>query len=226
MRNKILSLGDATEAVSFPDHSLNFWVSCMSVTQPELPPNVLLVSSDKAVVKQVRDTLADDYQLHAVEDSMVTLPGFLKKGRPDLILVIRESVDEPYLEILSQLLVESPLPVLVFVFRDPHRTARAAIRLGITSFVVDAFEEARIPTLIDVTLERFKQSQSLREELTKSQEELAARKVIERAKGLLMDRKKMSEEDAYRALRQLAMRQSKPIKEVSETLLMYSDILP
>ena len=114
----------------------------------------------------------------------------------------------------------------MYVITDPYRTARAAIRLGITSFVVDAFEAARMPTLIDVTLERFEQAQSLRNELVKSQEELAARKVIDRAKGLLMDRKNMSEEEAYRALRELAMRQAKPIREVAETLLTYSELLP
>ena len=95
-----------------------------------------------------------------------------------------------------------------------------------TSFVVDGLVAARVPTLIEVTMERFKLSEALRNELLKSQEELAARKVIERAKGLLMDKKQLNEQEAYRTLRELAMRQSKPIKDVAETLLMYSDILP
>ncbi len=189
-------------------------------------PNVLLVSSDPSVVEGVRGTFGNDYQMLAVDDSALTISAILEKGSPDIIVVVRDSVDAPYLESLSSLIVDSPLPVLVFVFRDPLRTARAAIRLGITSFVVDEFEAARMPTLIDVTLERFAQAQNLRNELVKSQEELAARKVIDRAKGLLMDRKNMSEEEAYRALRELAMRQSKPIREIAETLLTYSELLP
>ncbi len=189
-------------------------------------PNVLLVSSDPSVVEGVRGTFGNDYQMLAVDDSTLTISAILEKRSPDIIVVVRDSVDEPYLESLSSVFMDSPLPVLVFVFRDPLRTARAAIRLGITSFVVDEFEAARMPTLIDVTLERFAQAQNLRNELVKSQEELAARKVIDRAKGLLMDRKNMSEEEAYRALRELAMRQSKPIREVAETLLTYSELLP
>ena len=198
----------------------------MYSAKPEPIPNVLLVSSDPSVIDGVRGTFGSDYQMLAVDDSTPTIAAILEKGSPDIVVVIRESVDEDYLEALSGLMADSPLPVLVFVFTDPYRTARAAIRLGITSFVVDAFEAARMPTLIDVTLERFEQAQSLRNELVKSQEELAARKVIDRAKGLLMDRKNMSEEEAYRALRELAMRQAKPIREVAETLLTYSELLP
>lgn len=198
----------------------------MYSAKPEPIPNVLLVSSDPSVIEGMRGTFGTDYQMLAVDDSALTISAILEKGHPDIIVIVRDSVDEPYLETLTGMMADSPLPVLVFVFRDPLRTARAAIRLGITSFVVDEFEAARMPTLIDVTLERFEQAQNLRNELVKSQEELAARKVIDRAKGLLMDRKNMSEEEAYRALRELAMRQAKPIREVAETLLAYSELLP
>ena len=114
----------------------------------------------------------------------------------------------------------------MFVKRDPEKLAATAIRFGITSYVVDGYELNRVPTVIELSLERFKLQQALQDQLQKSQEELAARKVIERAKGLLMERKDLNEQDAYRSLRELAMRQSKSIKEVSETLILYSDLQP
>mgnify|MGYP001793124702 FL=1 len=144
----------------------------------------------------------------------------------DIVLFVKASLDATDLERISSMLAAVPIPVLVFVDSDPHSVARPAIRAGVTSFVVDGLVAARVPTLIEVTMERFKLSEALRNELLKSQEELAARKVIERAKGLLMDKKQLNEQEAYRTLRELAMRQSKPIKDVAETLLMYSDILP
>ena len=189
-------------------------------------PNILLVTSQENVSNSLERSFGESFELLAVEDSLSAIEEVLKTGLPDMVLLVRETIDEIYLESLTKVLEPSPLPILVFVQSDPQRTARAAIRLGITSFVVDEFEAARIPTLIDVTLERFKQSQSLREELVKSQEELAARKIIDRAKGLLMDRKQMTEQEAYKALRELAMRQAKPIREVAETLLTYSEVLP
>jgi len=144
----------------------------------------------------------------------------------DIVLFVKASLDNNDLERISSMLTAIPMPFLVFVDSDPNSIARPAIRAGVTSFVVDGLVAARVPTLIEVTMERFKLSESLRNELLKSQEELAARKVIERAKGLLMEKKQLSEQEAYRALRELAMRQSKSIKDVAETLLVYSDVLP
>ncbi len=144
----------------------------------------------------------------------------------DLLLFRLKTVELTSLELIKQMIDATPMPVMIFADDDPDQLAPIAIRYGITSFIVAGFEVRRVPTLIEVTIERFKLHNALRSELMKSQEELAARKVIERAKGLLMDRKQLNEQEAYRSLRELAMRQSKPIKEVAETLLLYSDILP
>ena len=187
---------------------------------------IVVVTSNSQVVAQLRDTLGSDFNLTAVPDSAneYVMPGHLP--RPDAILIVRDMINLKYLSTLNESLTQTPLPVAVFVQDDPNKLAAAAIRHGVTSYVVAGFEPRRVPTLIELTIERFKMQQALQNELLKSQEELAARKVIERAKGLLMDRKQLNEQEAYRTLRDLAMRQSKPIREVAETLLIYSDILP
>lgn len=188
--------------------------------------DILVVTSDRGVIERLRDTLGDHYKISSVSDSAreYVVPRHLP--RPDAILIVRDMIDLKYLSTLNESLAETPLPVAVFVQDDPNKLAAAAIRHGVTSYVVAGFDPRRVPTLIELTIERFKMQQALQNELLKSQEELAARKVIERAKGLLMDRKQLNEQEAYRTLRDLAMRQSKPIREVAETLLIYSEILP
>ncbi|MEM7458535.1 MAG: ANTAR domain-containing protein [Pseudomonadota bacterium] len=198
----------------------------MTTDSKNPPLNVLVVNADTASLAHMQQSLGDNYLFQAVRNGLNgELPAaFLRAS--DVLLIRQETVDLPYLEQVKQMIEAAPMPVMIFVDDDPSRLAPVAIRYGITSFIVAGFEIRRVPTLIEVTVERFKLHNALRSELLKSQEELAARKVIERAKGLLMDRKQLNEQEAYRSLRELAMRQSKPIREVAETLLIYSDILP
>lgn len=198
----------------------------MQLPSPSSSVSVLLIASTSDISDSLRSSLQENYRLQIVTEDAITSMAQTSLDATDIVLFIKASLDNEDLEKISSLLSAAPIPILVFVDSDPNSIARPAIRAGVTSFVVDGLVAARVPTLIEVTMERFKLSEALRNELLKSQEELAARKVIERAKGLLMDKKQLSEQEAYRSLRELAMRQSKPIKDVAETLLMYSDILP
>lgn len=192
----------------------------------DLNLNLLVVTSDDVAREQLRQTMTSDYSLQTVPDTphAFSLPDLA--AEPDVILIVKNTINQTYLETLKDVLLDTPRPVALFVQLDPERLAPLAIRYGITSFVVAGFEPARIPTLIEVTIERFRLQNSLQVELLKSREELASRKTIERAKGLLMERREMNEQEAYRILREFSMRQSKPIREVAETLLLYSEILP
>ena len=187
---------------------------------------VLTITSDVDAFARLQSSLDSEYALQRVPDVDDKSSLGLSQTAQDIVLIVRSDVTAPYLESWRDLIAQTPMPVILFAETDPHRVAPIAIRYGITSFVVAGFEPRRVPTLIEVSIERFKLHQALRTELTKSQEELAARKVIERAKGLLMEKKQLNEQEAYRRLRELAMRQSKSIKEVAETLILYSDILP
>ena len=187
--------------------------------------NILLATSDEFAGARLQRVLDTACTLQQTTDPVAQIAATLKPESFDILLVLSDTIDLESIEQLKDLSRDVSIPVVVFVSRDPEHLAPIAIRLGITSFVVDGFEVHRVPILIEVTLERFKLHEALRGELLKSQEELAARKVIERAKGILMQQKQSSEQEAYRALRELAMRQSKPIKEVAETLILYSDAL-
>lgn len=188
--------------------------------------DVLAVTNDARASEQLQVALNGDYVVHEISD---TADQFIRASsalKRDILVIVKDAIDLTYLEQIRGFIQKSPTPVMIFVKADPDRLAPIAIRYGITSFIVAGFEASRVPTLIEVTLERFKLHEALRNEVLKSQEELATRKVIERAKGLLMEKKNLNEQEAYRSLRELAMRQSKPLKEVAETLILYSDILP
>jgi response regulator NasT len=187
--------------------------------------NILLATSDEFAFARLQRVMDSTCTIQQSADPISDVSAKLEPGAFDILLVLSDTIDLAAIQQLKDASDRVSVPIVVFVSRDPENLAPVAIRLGITSFVVDGFEVHRVPTLIEVTLERFKLNEALRGELMKSQEELAARKVIERAKGILMQQKQSSEQEAYRTLRELAMRQSKPIKEVAETLILYSDAL-
>ena len=188
--------------------------------------NIHLLAADPRVASDLREVLGNETLRPLPQPALSQLDSLTPFAANDILVIVAPSVDLAYLTGLKDLVETSALAVILFVDEDPERLASTAIRFGVTSFVVAGFEPRRVPTLIEVSIERFKLHTALRAELVKSQEELATRKVIERAKGLLMDRKQLNEQEAYRSLRELAMRQSKPLKEVAETILLYSDLLP
>lgn len=198
----------------------------MSLETDGTVARLLLVATDDQDREHLRAALSSDYEVSTLSMVEKTFSMPATAASFDIILIVRDTMDRAYLDSLKSALEVTPCAVAVFVQQDPDRLAATAIRFGITSYVVDGYVLSRVPTVIELSLERFKLQQALHDELQKSQEELAARKIIERAKGLLMDKKDLNEQDAYRSLRELAMRQSKSIKEVSETLILYSDILP
>lgn len=187
---------------------------------------LLIVASDRQVASDLRASLQNEFHVELASDAPKEFALMPSVPPHDVIMILRDTIDATYLGALQQSLRAHPVPVVMFVQQDPEKLAASAIRAGVTSYIVAGFEANRVPTLLELTIERFKLQQALQDELLKSKEELAARKSIDRAKGLLMDRKDMSEEDAYRALREMAMRQAKPIREVAETLLTYSELLP
>lgn len=127
---------------------------------------------------------------------------------------------------VSTLLQEKSRAVVVFVDRSTQEAAREVIRLGASAFVVDGLSADRVRPVLEVALERHALFSALLDELSKSREELAARKKIERAKGLLMSRNKLTEQAAYDSMRRLAMAQGKPLREIAETILSVSTLFP
>lgn len=118
------------------------------------------------------------------------------------------------------------IPIVVFEDSVDGSRAKRAVRAGASAYIVDGLSKSRIRPIVEVAIERFRLTDTLHQELQKSKEDLAARKTIERAKGLLMERRGLSEQEAYDALRKTAMAQGKPIREVADTILSISNLLP
>lgn len=144
---------------------------------------------------------------------------------PDLVVIACESPDRDTLESLREASSANPRPVVMFVDRSEPALAKAAVHAGVAAYVVDGLAPGRVRSVLDVALTRFQLMQSLREDLAKAQADLAARKSVERAKGLLMKERGLDEEAAYRVLRKLAMDTGRPLAAVAGDLIAYASVL-
>jgi response regulator NasT len=144
---------------------------------------------------------------------------------PDIIVVACDSADRDTLESLREAGEANPRPVVMFADRSEPGLAEQAIRAGVAAYIVDGLSPARVRPILEVAMTRFSLMQQLRGDLAKAKANLESRKVVDRAKGLLMKERGLDEEAAYRLLRKLAMDKGRPIGAVAADLLAFAGLL-
>lgn len=145
--------------------------------------------------------------------------------RPDIVLI---DVADPSRDVLEELaLASGPLerPVAMFVDRSDEQMTRAAIEAGMSAYVVDGLQPERIKPILDAAIARFHMFQKMRAELLATKAALEDRKIIDRAKAILMKARGIDEEAAYALLRKTAMDQKRRVADIASQLVMAAGLL-
>ncbi|GBU17661.1 MULTISPECIES: ANTAR domain-containing protein [Methylobacterium] len=145
--------------------------------------------------------------------------------KPDVVVVHLESPSRDILEQMSSVTRQVERPVAMFVDRSDATMMQAAVDAGISAYVVDGLQQDRIKSIIDVAILRFNAFARLQRELSEARGELADRKLIERAKGILMAMKGLSEEEAYKQMRKKAMNEKRKIADIARAIVTTADML-
>ncbi|MAK61691.1 MAG: histidine kinase [Ponticaulis sp.] len=174
--------------------------------------------------REIREGLPG-YSIRRVNPDDFLQHTFQLQSEEELVILDCQSVDMEILDAVGWLQSASPCPLLIFTETGSADTAQSALRMGASACVVDGCLSHRILPIAAVAMERFRQTHAIQTELSKTRAILAARKVIDRAKGVLMSGKGMSEAEAYDFLRKTAMKQSKKVHEVAEHVLSLSELL-
>ncbi len=143
----------------------------------------------------------------------------------DIVVSYMPTPSRDTLATMSAVTRHYPVPIVMFVDSSDDATTEAAVRAGVSAYVIDGLAGRRIRPILDLATARFNESQALLGELEKTKAGLAERKTVERAKGILMREKRLSEDEAYHLLRKLAMDQNKRLFEIAHGLVTYSEIL-
>ena len=187
---------------------------------------VLLIDRSPGRAAILERALKDaGYAVAAKLAGVTNLYNEVERIEPDVIIIDLESPDRDMLEQMREISRDRPKPVVMFAEDDDSDTIRQAVKAGVSAYVVDGLSAKRVKPLMEVAIARFREYQALREELLHAKVSLAERKVVEKAKGLLMRRRGMSEDEAYKALRKMAMDGNKRLAEVAENILAIADIL-
>lgn len=156
--------------------------------------------------------------------SSADLPGLVGEIKPDLIILDMDSPDRDILENLCVISRDQPHPIVMFTHDGDSEKIREAMRAGVSAYVVDGFHRDRLRPLMEVAIARFNEFQVLRRNLEKAANQLAERKVVERAKGLLISAHGYSEPDAYKRMQSMAMSRSKRMTEIAEAIILAHEL--
>ncbi len=144
---------------------------------------------------------------------------------PDVIFIDLENPNRDMLENMFQLSRAVKRPIAMFVDRSDQAAIEAAVDAGVSAYVVDGLKRERVKPILDMAISRFNAFSRMARELEEARSELGNRKLIDRAKGILMTTRGMSEADAYALLRKTAMNQNRKISEIAESLITAAGLL-
>lgn len=144
---------------------------------------------------------------------------------PDVILIDLENPSRDVLEQMFQVSRAVRRPIAMFVDQSDSASIQASVDAGVSAYIVDGLKKERIKPILDLCISRFNAFSNLQDQLDRAKSALEDRKVIDRAKGILMKLKGLTEDEAYVLLRSTAMREKKKIGEIAQSILTASELL-
>jgi response regulator NasT len=144
---------------------------------------------------------------------------------PDVIVIDLENPNRDMLENMFQLSRAVKRPIAMFVDRSDSASIEAAVDAGVSAYVVDGLKQDRVKPILDMAISRFNAFSRMARELDEARSELENRKLVDRAKGILMSTRGLSEPQAYALLRKTAMNQNRKISEIADSLITAAGLL-
>jgi len=134
-------------------------------------------------------------------------------------------VKTAYLDAIAQWVQHKPCPVILFTNDDSSDAIDKSVKIGVSAYIVDGFNSQRIRPIVEVAISRFNSFQSIANELHKTRQQLEDRKIIDKAKGILMKSKNLDEQQAYNAIRKMAMDKSKSMSDIARSIIDVMEIM-
>ncbi len=187
---------------------------------------IILVDENTGRSAMLRRALQDKgHEVICRMDSSSNLQNSNEMTHADVVIVNSDIPDEEVFANLNDVNKTKPKPIVMFAEKSSSEMANSAIKSGVNAYIVDGLEENRVQPIIDVAIARFREFQALKDELDATRSMLSERKAVEKAKGLLMEHKEITEDEAYQSLRKMAMNKNKRIVDVSESVINAFELL-
>ena len=192
----------------------------------ESSPKILIVDESQIRAAILQEGLREAGYTEVVHISeMQSLLARIYAFDPDIIVIDLENPSRDSLEQMFQMSRAVRRPIAMFVDQSDAASIQASVDAGVSAYIVDGLKKERIKPILDLCVSRFNAFAKLQDELDRTKNALEERKVIDRAKGILMKLKGLTEEEAYVLMRSTAMREKKKIGEIAQSILTASELL-
>lgn len=197
------------------------------MTTTERPTErVLVIDNDSARSAILEQALTDQgYDVICRLENTEGLINRVEQIKPDIIIIELDSPDQAVLEHMASLQSHIPRPVVMFAEEGSSETVEQAIKAGVSAYVVDGMSADRIQPIMSAAAARFRELQALRDELDDVKGELQDRKQLDQAKRLIMKHQNCSEDQAYSAMRKMAMDKGQSMTAVAKNIISVLEML-
>ncbi|WP_296263674.1 ANTAR domain-containing response regulator [Pseudomonas sp. UBA6562] len=187
---------------------------------------ILLINDTSRTGGRLRSALSEA-GFEVIDESGLTidLPARVEAVRPDVVLIDTESPSRDVMEQVVIVTRDQPRPIVMFTDEHDPGVMRQAIKAGVSAYIVEGIHAQRLQPIMDVAMARFESDQVLRSQLHARDQQLAERKRIELAKGMLMKMKHCGEEEAYTLMRRQAMSRQQKLIQVAEQIIAMNELL-
>lgn len=186
--------------------------------------NVLVIDEFDADFLLEQSLKQHGYQVVTLKLQALDVLQVVQAIQPDAVILNLYRPDERILQMVLAINQQQPVPVIMFAEDQQTETINKVIKAGVSAYIVDGLEPKRIRTILDVAIARFNEQKALRDELQKTKNQLEERKLIDRAKAILIKSQHYSEDQAYHALRKLAMDRKIPLGEMARNVIAMADL--
>ena len=188
--------------------------------------SILVIDENRLRAAVIEEGLRDaGYDNLTIVHDVAGIARRIAEVNPDVIVIDLENPNRDMLENMFQLSKAVKRPIAMFVDRSDQAAIEAAVDAGVSAYVVDGLKRERVKPILDMAISRFNAFARMAHELQEARTELESRKLVDRAKGILMTTRGLSEADAYALLRKTAMNQNRKISEIAESLITAAGLL-
>ncbi|KQV13968.1 two-component system response regulator [Rhizobium sp. Root1203] len=188
--------------------------------------NVLVIDENSIRASIIEVGLREaGYDRVTVADDMNGLARRIEEINPDVIVIDLENPNRDMLESIFQISRAVKRPIAMFVDKSDEDSIVAAVEAGVSAYIVDGLKKERVKPILEMAVSRFNAFSRLQRELADAKSALEERKIIDRAKGILMKMRGLSEEEAFALLRQTAMNEKKKIAEIAQSVVTAAGLL-
>ncbi|MEY8193886.1 MAG: ANTAR domain-containing protein [Cycloclasticus sp.] len=192
----------------------------------DMKSKILLFNTTADDLVDIQERLsATNYDIVVVTSDLSDVSRVSLAGTVDLVMAVTDKRFDQLFSCVQQMNVHAPVPVVIFTYDDSRDVIQLAIKAGVSAYIVDGLQAKRVSSILDTARFRFNEQQSIKNELEKAKNTLNERKLIDRAKGILMQRSKITEDAAYKAMRKMAMDKNIKMANLAQSVISASELM-